>query len=109
MNRSELKNEIESSIRMTCESWGEPYLMVDEQAAFEAMAEAFEGTDSDYENQRNRERGGTDITIYELSGDFYAVSGENTPIYINCDNPAKCEDGLLAMHGSWQDFDDETD
>jgi hypothetical protein len=118
MKRSELKNEIDSGIRITCGSWGESYLMIDEQAAFEAMVDSFGGTAAEYEKQRDEERGDTDISIFELNGIFYAVnpqfealSGgrrrELDPIYIECDDPKSCNDGLLAMHGKWESFDDE--
>ena len=104
MKRSELKNEIESGIRMTCGSWGESYLMLDEQAAFEAMVESFGGDAGDYEKQRDEERGDDDISIYEINGKFYAVSEGK---FIECDNPKTCESGLLDMHGKWESFDDE--
>lgn len=105
MKRSELKNEIESGIRMTCASWGESYLMINESAAFEAMVNSFGGNVDDYENQRNAELGDTDISIYELDGKYYAVNDDR---YIECGNPAECpEDGCLEMHEQWQDFDDE--
>lgn len=104
MKRSELKNEIESGIRMTCGSWGESYLMIDEQAAFEAMVESFGGTAAEYEKQRDQERGDTDISIFELNGKFYAL---NDGRYIECDDPKTCDSGLLSMHGKWESFDDE--
>ena len=118
MKRSELKNEIESGIRMTCSTWGEEYLMIDEGAAFEAMVESFGGNTEEYENQRDEELGYDDISIFELNNKFFAVcpqyeslSGgrkrELNPIYIKCDDPNKCEDGLLGMHGKWESFDDE--
>jgi NAD-dependent dihydropyrimidine dehydrogenase PreA subunit len=104
VKRAELKNEIESGIRMTCGSWGEAYLMIDESAAFEAMVEAFGGIDSQYEAQRNAEKGDDNISIFELGGKFYAVNGDR---YIECKNPEdECPDGLLQMIGNWQEFDE---
>ena len=104
MKRSELKNEIKSGLRMTCGSWGESYIMIDESAAFDAMVASFGEDAAAYEAQRDDERGGTDIAIFELNGAYYAVDDDS---YIKCDDPAKCTDGLLGMHGKWQSFDDE--
>jgi hypothetical protein len=120
MKRSELKNEIESGIRMTCGSWGESYLMIDESAAFDAMTQSFGGSATEYKNQRDEERGDVDISIFKLNEKYYAVnpqyeslsggrSRELDSVYIECDDPSKCYDGLLSMHGKWESFDDEED
>lgn len=78
--------------------------MLDESAAFDAMVDSFGGTASEYEKQRDSEHGRTDISIFELNGKYYAVDGDQ---YIECDDPNKCDDGLLAIHGKFELFDDK--
>jgi len=104
MKRSELKNEVESGLRLTCGSWGEAYIMIDESAAFDAMVSSFGGEASEFEAQRDDEKGGTDVSIFELNGEFYAVDNDDGS-YIKCDDPAKCTDGILGMCGKWQSFE----
>ena len=106
MKQSDLKNEIETGLRMTCGSWGESYIMLDEQQCFEAMVSSFGGIVEDYENQRDDENGDIDISIYQIDGNFFAVNNDTNQI-ISCDNPADCSDGMLAIYGQWQDFENE--
>ena len=63
------------------------------------------GTAAEYEKQRDNERGDTDISIFEIDGKYYALNDDSR--YIECDDPKTCNDGLLAMRGKWQSFDDE--
>ena len=121
MKRSELKNEIETGLRITPDNWGETYIISDEDAACEAMVSAFgEGTSQDYQNQLDEVETKIDHSIFELNGKFYAVQepyhynsgyGSMKPatdlMYIECDDPKTVTDGLVAVHGKWQSFDDE--
>jgi hypothetical protein len=68
------------------------------------MIESFGGTAAEYKKQRDDERGDTDISIFEMNGKYYALNDDR---YIECDDPKTCSDGLLAMRGKWQSFDDE--
>lgn len=121
MKRSELKNEIETGLRITPDNWGETYIISDVDAACEAMVSAFgEGTKQDYETQLDGVETKITHSIFELNGKFYAVQelyyynsgyGKMRPSndlkYIECDDPRTVSDGLVAVHGHWQSFDDE--
>ena len=123
MKRSELKNEIETGLRITPDNWGETYIISNKDAACEAMVSAFgEGMSQDYENQLDDVETKIDHSIFELNGKFYAVQepyhynsgyGRMKPatdlMYIECDDPKTVTDGLVAVHGKWQSFDDEDD
>jgi hypothetical protein len=122
MKRSELNNEIQttSSIRNTLSGWGEPYIIIDEQAACEAMTacdftrdvtdeignvtDTVKMTAEDFLNDLHEEEKHTMDGIFELNGEFCAVDGDQ---FIEVDDPKTCSDGLLTTHGVWQLFDDE--
>jgi hypothetical protein len=123
MKRSELKIEIETGLRITPDNWGESYIIRDRGAACAAMASAFgEGVAQDYDEQLDEIETKIEHSIFELNGKFYAVEepyyynsgyGKMKPatdlMYAECDDPKTVTDGLVAIHGKWQSFDDEDD
>ncbi len=101
-------NEIETGIKITPNDWGVPYFVIDESAACEQMVNC-DFTDGDGrlltadDFQNDLDQINETCSIYEFEGKFYAVDGDR---YIEVSNPAECEDGLLHMIGSWEDFDE---
>jgi hypothetical protein len=119
VTQTDLKNEIIYSVKHTPESWGEPYLVIDESAACDMMSNCFGGEMEAADYQAQLDEIDVEHTIYELNGRYYAVEDphmintgwgcmrwNNDRQYVECENPSNCTDGLLETIGQWQSFDD---
>jgi hypothetical protein len=115
MKRSELKFTGDT-YDLTPDTWGEEYIIVDEDTAVKAMIESF---GEDFEDDAKRSE--TVEIAVDNEGTFYAVlepyegtswghkTGEwhNENMYRKCQNPDTVSDGLCAIYGKWDIFDDE--
>lgn len=118
MKRSELTMTGES-YRLTPANWGETYIMVDEDAVSEMMAETF-GEECDPDSDPNNKPQTVEIAT-DADGNFYAILEPyqdrrskrwyNENLYMRCQNPAEYgEDGAAEIYGQiWDTFDDEDD
>lgn len=109
------KIELLNGVRITPSNWGEPYLIIDEKKFCEMMV------GSDFENADGSKMSAIDFsdgldacdeknthTIYRIGKKYWAYQEPHlinkTLMKIECDNPAECTDGALAMRGKWQNI-----
>ena len=119
MKRSELKLTGET-YRLTPTSWGDTCIMVDEDAAAEATAEAFGLESCDPDDDPNDKPESVEIAT-DAEGNYYAVlvptvvrssygkETINENLYRPCQNPAEVDQyGTVCIYGrTWDRFDDE--
>lgn len=117
MKRSELKLTGEK-YRLTPDSWGENFIMVDEDEIQRETAEAFSlpvdecDPDADPNNRPDSVEIATDAV-----GNFYAIlvpfttsdgRVHNDNMYRPCDDPTNATRGSASLYGNtWEIFDEE--
>jgi hypothetical protein len=115
MKRSELKMTGET-YRMTPANWGDSAIMIDEDAASEAMAECF-GEPCDPDSDESNKPENVEIAI-DTDGNFFAIlepywdrqskQWHNENLYLKCQNPADAANGTAEIYWQkWEMFDDE--
>lgn len=112
MKRSELKDI--GSYRLTPDSWGDPSVMIDEEAAAQSVAVAFnlEFVDPDEdENDRPEE-----VELAVRDGEFFVISAaslrggrKTVGLFRPCEDPAQVKAGTIFLFGKWEEFEEEED
>ena len=105
MKRSEL-NTTGDFYNLTPDSWGEQYIMIDEDMAVEGIKISF-GDESMSLLGESLEK--VEIFHDKNEEQFYAVmSGINDGLFMECSNPSESDDGFAELGSyKWDTFDDE--